>query len=464
VYKRQPLRDGAEVLLSCLNGDPDRPMIVGCLPNPEAPSPVTAANRSHNLYRSAADNALSMDDAADAEIIALRTFAGQNILELNAAALGHRIRLACEQGALHLHAKKGLRVRSGDTLSERSGGDRLQVVENRHRTEARHAEIHHQAATDIRQRAAKTIRLEAAGNVEMTSGRRLRLDIAGSQQVTVKGPEAIFTVSDGHLNIQAARDIRIEGQGRGDISFGQVNGGFVIDAAGNVQIYGKKISLDGSAGVRLNGAVNYVMGAGAPMPAAQASAGLPAHEIAALTDACAPAIYNLAWSRGRAAVGEAVEALFSVKGFRGGEAAIVRIYEWDESGQKDLIDTLNAELEDGTGRCRLLWRRSREQAADDLASDQKAGEAGPLEYRFSVEIAGIGSTEVSTALWLTQTVRVDCRDGDGRALPDGTQVSLSSAGGQTLVAAASGGRAQFPDVVIGPCKITITGQDHRVRS
>jgi type VI secretion system secreted protein VgrG len=38
-----PLRPGVEVAVGFVNGDPDRPMIVGAVPNPHKPSPVTSA-------------------------------------------------------------------------------------------------------------------------------------------------------------------------------------------------------------------------------------------------------------------------------------------------------------------------------------------------------------------------------------------------------------------------------------
>ncbi len=57
-----PLRRGTEVLVAHLGGDPDRPVIVGAVPNALSPSPVTQANASHTVHRSASGVLLDLDD------------------------------------------------------------------------------------------------------------------------------------------------------------------------------------------------------------------------------------------------------------------------------------------------------------------------------------------------------------------------------------------------------------------
>ena len=46
-----PLHIGTEVLLAHLGGDPDRPVIVGAVPNPATASPVIDANATQSIVR-----------------------------------------------------------------------------------------------------------------------------------------------------------------------------------------------------------------------------------------------------------------------------------------------------------------------------------------------------------------------------------------------------------------------------
>ncbi|KIH78135.1 type VI secretion system secreted protein VgrG [Geoalkalibacter ferrihydriticus] len=274
-----PLHEGAEVLLSCLNNDPDRPILIGALPNPAVRNPVTSANRSQNLLRTAADNHLLMDDARDQEVIRLATFAGKNILELNAQALGQRIALASHQGAMQVQAKKTQKLQCGADLTESSGNDRRQSILNRHATLTRNGEIHHQAATDQRHQAAAGLHMESARNTEMTSAEGLHFDVAHNQKLTVRGPEATFSVLNGAIHIQSAKDINIQGLGGGDLTFAQNGGGFIVTADGRVRIFGKTVTLGGQGGASLNGPTSYQICAAVPMPAVKAAQALKARGI-----------------------------------------------------------------------------------------------------------------------------------------------------------------------------------------
>jgi type VI secretion system secreted protein VgrG len=54
-----PLRPGTEVLIGFVNGDPDRPVIVGAVPNPQKPSPVNG--RHPGLHRIKTETGIMID-------------------------------------------------------------------------------------------------------------------------------------------------------------------------------------------------------------------------------------------------------------------------------------------------------------------------------------------------------------------------------------------------------------------
>jgi type VI secretion system secreted protein VgrG len=57
-----PLHKGTEVVCAFSNGDPDRPVIVGVVPNPETPSVVTAENHTRNVIRTPSGVTIEIND------------------------------------------------------------------------------------------------------------------------------------------------------------------------------------------------------------------------------------------------------------------------------------------------------------------------------------------------------------------------------------------------------------------
>ncbi|MCA8922671.1 MAG: type VI secretion system tip protein VgrG [Planctomycetes bacterium] len=60
-----PLLKGTDVMVTHLDGDPDRPVIVGAVPNPDTMSPVTSANYMSNKIVTTSGNTMEFDDNPD---------------------------------------------------------------------------------------------------------------------------------------------------------------------------------------------------------------------------------------------------------------------------------------------------------------------------------------------------------------------------------------------------------------
>jgi len=68
-----PLHKDTEVLLSFMDGDPDRPVIAGAIPNPETPGPVNDGNQSMVRLKSGGGNVIHMEDQEGSQRILLHS-------------------------------------------------------------------------------------------------------------------------------------------------------------------------------------------------------------------------------------------------------------------------------------------------------------------------------------------------------------------------------------------------------
>lgn len=77
-----PLHKGTEVLLSFIEGNPDRPIISGSAPNPETPSPVTGTDQTMAKITTAGGNKIHMEDKEGHQRILLHTPTAGTFLRL----------------------------------------------------------------------------------------------------------------------------------------------------------------------------------------------------------------------------------------------------------------------------------------------------------------------------------------------------------------------------------------------
>lgn len=257
-----PLHPGTEVALTCVNGDLDRPILLGALPNPQTLGPVNASNHSQNILRTFGGNELLQEDRKGQERIELFTRERKNLLNLDAKAGSHKVRLATAEGTMEVQAAKSLHLESGDTHSTTCGNDHLITVENRQQLATKKAGIDLKAASDIRMRAANIVDLSAEQqDIQLKAAKNMVLQAGEGMSVEVRNQNLTLRVTGGQLSIEAAKEINILGQGGGAITIGQSGGTVTIAPGGAVTIASHTVNINGKS-VNIQGASNTQGGGG----------------------------------------------------------------------------------------------------------------------------------------------------------------------------------------------------------
>ncbi len=92
-----PLHNGNEIVLAFEDGDPDRPIALGTVPNPGNGSPVNKRNPSESIIRTASGHQIRLDDKDDKTIIEIIT-KGKHVITLNDDADHREIRVKTTDG------------------------------------------------------------------------------------------------------------------------------------------------------------------------------------------------------------------------------------------------------------------------------------------------------------------------------------------------------------------------------
>jgi len=97
-----PLHKDCEVLLTCVDGDPDRPVIVGSVPNPEQASPVNNTNQMTSAIRTGGGNFIELDDTSGSERIKMTSPHSNTYFHLGSANADTEGFVCTSDGQCHL--------------------------------------------------------------------------------------------------------------------------------------------------------------------------------------------------------------------------------------------------------------------------------------------------------------------------------------------------------------------------
>ncbi|VAX01642.1 hypothetical protein MNBD_GAMMA22-2051 [hydrothermal vent metagenome] len=485
-----PLHANTEVVVSCINGDINRPIILGTVPNPENHSPVTLNNNSHNILRTFGDNELLMDDTIGAEKIELFTKDKQNILSLDATKDAHKISLRTEQGKMEIKAAKTMKVDSEDSQLFTSGGEHSIFVENRQRLMTKNEEITQTAATDIVKHARQNVNCSSATeNTEINVGNDMIVDVENNCSFEVKNKDMSFKIAGGKFEVEAAKAITLKGDGGGTISIKQSGAKIEMDSSGMINIQGSTVSIDASSIMLKGGMMTHVPGGGGGGGGAGASGGSgsasfsqseigkyegfvfnsdgaePEQQDKAVTTTAAetpadtpaeegsvPEVFNPAWSTYRTPVGQSVYVQFNFLNFKGGEAVKVTITEYDANRDQKDINTLTTTVKEMGGMIRLPWEVKSTEYESETSDAPEDLPNKPIQYHFTIDVNGEKLFNPKPLI-LTTTFVIETEDDEGIKLPDGITLVLSCSEGKKHKSQTQNGVAKFKDVALGKYSI-----------
>jgi type VI secretion system secreted protein VgrG len=127
-----PLHKDAEVMICFVDGNPDRPVIVGAAPNPETPSVVTERNRTQALLTTAGQNQFHINDRENHNRVHLRTPHQNTHLRLGAGEDDPDGIVMKTQGHRRVTVGKSDFQQVSGRYRETIGGDQTQTVGGDH--------------------------------------------------------------------------------------------------------------------------------------------------------------------------------------------------------------------------------------------------------------------------------------------------------------------------------------------
>ncbi|HVY48582.1 MAG TPA: type VI secretion system tip protein TssI/VgrG, partial [Minicystis sp.] len=284
-----PLRAGVEVMLTCIDGDPDRPIITGAVPNPTTPTTVSSNNGTRNVIRTGSGVEMNIDDTEGSTRFKLSVPFANSVLQLGAPNqptpgfhVGTDQQALVETGtsiALTAGTKIDVTANGGDITEVASAGMTLKANGGQINIDGSagvfvegHPTVY-QHGTDVEIQGGATItaispdtEVQGTGYLDLNSGTLVELQsgvmvfehapiviIKGDGMVTITSPGAVMvnapavTVTGGTSVDVSAPTVNVTGGTTATVSAPTVN----ITGSGQVNVGSGVINVSGSL-VKLN--------------------------------------------------------------------------------------------------------------------------------------------------------------------------------------------------------------------
>jgi len=185
-----PLHKGAEVVWACIDGDLDRPLICGAVPNPNNTSPVTKDNQTKSIIRTAGQNEIALDDNQGKELFyvhATRDMDTKIEHDETRKVANRRTTTIGEDERAHIGKNRTVQIDKGnDTLQIQQGNQAYTLQEGNCSLEVLQGNRSVNVPAGTYQVTAQDIKLTATNSIEIVCGvGSIKMDAGGN--ITING-------------------------------------------------------------------------------------------------------------------------------------------------------------------------------------------------------------------------------------------------------------------------------------
>jgi type VI secretion system secreted protein VgrG len=266
-----------ELVIAFENGDIDRPIALGTVPNAANPSPTVATNKMENILRTYGGNELLMDDTTDETHVALQS-ANDHELQLDdehravrlVSTDNHEIRLDDDERRIEIRSREGRRIVLDDENEEiriaTDEGPSLRLSDGDETVSVTDAEERHVLTLDY---ANEAMHLDTEGDIVLAADGAMELRSASLSIDTDEGAEVSV---GGNLTQTAQGNVKLEGQENVTVEAGrtltgtagskvEISARQIVQSAGaQMDVTATTLAMEGSGLAEIKGGIVKVNG------------------------------------------------------------------------------------------------------------------------------------------------------------------------------------------------------------
>ena len=199
-----PSHEGSEMILACIDGDLDKPLGIGTVPNANTTSPVVSANKQQNVIRTAGGNEFILDDTKDKQKITLKS-KSTHILEMDDDLKRVFLQTKDKNKLLLDDTNKNVSWNAKDHNITMSYGDSDNGI-------VITTKSGHVIKIDDKNKNI-TIQSKEGSVIQIDDGKKsiVMKDANSKNTVTLDGNKGLILDSQGKIQISATQDIEIKG-------------------------------------------------------------------------------------------------------------------------------------------------------------------------------------------------------------------------------------------------------------